>query len=88
MRIRSALLAACLSLLGWTNTGWAADEGPSAKCMMCHGADHEKMARSKHAVMADGRNFGCIGCHGGSSEHADNPTEKRSPTRSSAARAP
>ena len=78
MRIKSALIAALLGLLGWTNSGWAADEGgPSAKCMMCHEADHQKMARSKHANAADGRVFGCIGCHGGSSEHADNPTEKR-----------
>ncbi len=45
--------------------------------MMCHGADHEKMARTPHAVAADSRNVGCIGCHGGSSEHADNPTEKK-----------
>ena len=78
MRMRSALAAACFGLLGWVSSGWAADDaGPSAKCMMCHEADHQKMARSKHAVAADSRNFGCIGCHGGSSEHADNPTEKR-----------
>ena len=31
---------------------------------MCHGADHEKMARVQHAVAADSRTFGCIGCHG------------------------
>jgi DmsE family decaheme c-type cytochrome len=78
MRIRSVLVAACLGLLGWASPGWAADDGgPSAKCLMCHGADHEKMARTPHAVAADSRNFGCIGCHGGSSDHADNPTEKK-----------
>jgi DmsE family decaheme c-type cytochrome len=78
MRIRSVLVAACFAWLGSVGTGWAAEgEGPSAKCMMCHGADHEKMARTPHAVAADSRNFGCIGCHGGSSDHADNPTEKK-----------
>jgi DmsE family decaheme c-type cytochrome len=78
MRIRSALLAACVGLFGWINTGWAADDGgPSAKCMMCHEADHQKMARSRHAVATDSRQFGCISCHGGSSEHADNPAEKK-----------
>ncbi len=55
----------------------ADDGGPSAKCLVCHGGDHEKMARSKHAVAADGRTFGCVGCHGSSSEHAENPTEKK-----------
>lgn len=78
MRIRSALLAVSVGwLCGWLPASAAEDTGPSAKCMMCHSADYEKMARTRHANMADGRNFGCIGCHGGSSEHADNPTEKR-----------
>jgi DmsE family decaheme c-type cytochrome len=77
MHMRFALAVLCLGLLGWLNPAQAADEGPSAKCLMCHDTAYQKMARSKHAVAADGRNFGCIGCHGGSSEHADNPTEKK-----------
>jgi len=79
MRIRSALLAAVIMLLGWSGTGWAqgGDEGPSAKCMMCHTEHHDKMARTRHAVAADSRNFGCIGCHGMSEKHADNPVETK-----------
>jgi DmsE family decaheme c-type cytochrome len=77
MRIRSALVAACLGLLGWAGAGWAADEGPSAKCMMCHAADYEKMARHPHAVAADSRNFGCVGCHGMSEKHAENPGDAK-----------
>jgi DmsE family decaheme c-type cytochrome len=78
MRIRSALLAVALGwLCGWLPASAAEDEGPSAKCMACHSADYEKMARTPHANSADSRVFGCIGCHGASSEHADNPTEKR-----------
>lgn len=75
MRMRSALLAAAMLLVGWSNAGWAqaTDEGPSARCMMCHAADHEKMARTRHAVVADSRNMGCIGCHGMSEAHAGNP---------------
>ena len=45
--------------------------------MMCHGADHEKMAKHPHAVAADSRNFGCVGCHGMSEKHADNPAEAK-----------
>jgi len=77
MRIKSVLLAAVVALAGLTGQAWAADdEGPSAKCLMCHAAEHDKMARSRHANVADGRNFGCVGCHGMSEEHADNPVEK------------
>ena len=64
MRIRDALVLACALWLGAVGAAAAADEGPSAKCMMCHAADHEKMARHPHAVTADSRNVGCIGCHG------------------------
>jgi DmsE family decaheme c-type cytochrome len=81
MGIRSALLAALVGSIGWlglTGPVSAADEGgPSAKCMMCHGADHEKMVRHPHAVAADSRNFGCVGCHGMSEKHADNPGEAK-----------
>ncbi|HQR75638.1 MAG TPA: DmsE family decaheme c-type cytochrome [Burkholderiaceae bacterium] len=78
MRMKSVLLAALVGLLAWTDTGWAAaDEGPSAKCLMCHSAVYEKMARTRHMAAADSRTFGCIGCHGSSSDHADNPVEKR-----------
>lgn len=78
MRIRSALVAVCVGMLGWICSGWAAEAtGPSAKCMACHQANHESMNRTAHAVAADPRNFGCIGCHGGSSKHAENPVEAR-----------
>ena len=79
MGIRSALAAACIGLLGCIGTSWAADEegGPSAKCMMCHEADYQKMARTPHAVSADSRNFGCVGCHGMSEKHAENPGEAK-----------
>jgi DmsE family decaheme c-type cytochrome len=43
--------------------------------MMCHAGEHEKMARHPHAVAADSRNFGCVGCHGMSEKHAENPVE-------------
>jgi len=74
--MKTALLAAAWMLLGWSNPGWAQDEGPSAKCLMCHAEHHDRMARSRHANVADGRNFGCIGCHGMSEKHADNPGER------------
>jgi DmsE family decaheme c-type cytochrome len=77
MGIRSVLLAACLGLLGVVGPAQAQDEGPSAKCMMCHGADHEKMARHPHANAADSRNIGCVGCHGMSEKHAENPAEEK-----------
>jgi len=75
MGFRNALAAACIALLGFAAPAQAQDDGPSAKCMMCHGADYEKMAKHPHAVAADSRNFGCVGCHGMSEKHADNPTE-------------
>lgn len=80
MRMKSALVAVCLGLLalfGPVGPAVAQDDGPSAKCMMCHGADHEKMARSAHAVTADSRNFGCVGCHGMSEKHADDPASEK-----------
>jgi DmsE family decaheme c-type cytochrome len=77
MGLRSALLSACLVLLGFAAPAQSQDGGPSAKCMACHGGDHEKMARSPHAVAADSRNFGCVGCHGMSEKHADNPGEAK-----------
>jgi DmsE family decaheme c-type cytochrome len=81
MGIRSALWAAlvgCIGLLAPVGPAAAAEEGgPSAKCMMCHGADHEKMAGHPHAVAADSRNFGCVGCHGMSEKHAENPGEAK-----------
>jgi hypothetical protein len=64
MRIGSALVAACVTLFGWSGASRAADEGPSAKCMVCHVLHYEQMARHPHAVAADSRNVGCIGCHG------------------------
>jgi DmsE family decaheme c-type cytochrome len=76
MRIRSALVVAFFGLLGGLGTEAAAqDTGLSAKCLVCHSADYEKMSRRPHAVVADSRNVGCIGCHGISEKHAENPGE-------------
>jgi hypothetical protein len=85
MRTRSALVAALVILLGWAGDGWAAAEELSAKCLVCHGAAYEAMSRRPHAVAADSRNVGCIGCHGISEKHAENPGEAK-PDQVSAAR--
>jgi DmsE family decaheme c-type cytochrome len=77
MRTRSALVAALVILLGWAGDGWAAAEELSAKCLVCHGAAYEAMSRRPHAVAADQRNVGCIGCHGISEKHAENPGEAK-----------
>jgi DmsE family decaheme c-type cytochrome len=75
MRTRSALVALALGLAGWAGTAGASEpSGPSAKCMMCHQVHHASMARTPHAVTADPRNAGCIGCHGLSSRHAEDPS--------------
>lgn len=55
------------ALLG---NAWAArDADASAKCLECHEEDHERMARSPHAVAADARTPTCVTCHGASAEH-------------------
>jgi DmsE family decaheme c-type cytochrome len=45
--------------------------------MVCHVLHYEQMARHPHAVAADSRNVGCIGCHGISAKHAENPVETK-----------
>ena len=47
----------------------AVDAAASAKCIECHEEDHQKMARSAHAVSADPRTPTCVTCHGASEKH-------------------
>lgn len=48
-----------------------------AKCTRCHDENDNApvfaIARTKHGVGADGRNTGCVSCHGESQAHAENP---------------
>lgn len=48
-----------------------------AKCTRCHDESDSApvlaISKTKHGVAADGRNIGCVGCHGESTQHAENP---------------
>ncbi|MBW7899852.1 MAG: DmsE family decaheme c-type cytochrome [Rhodocyclaceae bacterium] len=48
-----------------------------AKCTGCHDENDNApvfaIGKTKHGVAADGRNIGCVGCHGESKLHAENP---------------
>lgn len=48
-----------------------------AKCTGCHDENDNApvfaIGKTKHGVAADGRNIGCIACHGESKLHAENP---------------
>lgn len=79
-------LQACILALGVNFAAHAAEEKQApadvifkgdAKCTRCHDENDNApvfaIGKTKHGVAADGRNIGCVGCHGDSRDHSENP---------------
>jgi DmsE family decaheme c-type cytochrome len=83
-----AVLQAVVLACGMSFAAQAAAEEPKkpaadvifkgdGKCTGCHDENDSSpvfaIGKTKHGVAADGRNIGCVGCHGESRDHAENP---------------